>query len=109
MKKNLFVLGLSIVFVIFGFNRKPIGCIYFQPSISNGILTSWDETNGSFTVYPTCPKCGAQYSSGLISSEGSSAGKTEQYGSCINGDCVPKGEINYQYKCIISWPSPKCN
>jgi hypothetical protein len=44
-----------------------------------------------------------------MSAEGSSAGKTEQYGSCLNRECVPKGELSYQYKCIISWPSPKCN
>jgi hypothetical protein len=109
MKNNFIVFGLSILFVTFGFNKKPIGCIYYQPTISNGILTSWDETNGSFTVYPTCPKCSAQNSSGLMSAEGYTAGKTEKYGSCLNRECVPKGDISYQYRCIISWPSPKCN
>ena len=109
MKKLIILFGFVLLFLTYGFDIKPVSCIYYQPTVSNGVLTSWNETNGSFTVHPTCPKCGAQCSTGLISAEGYSAGRTEQYGSCLNRGCVPKGDISYQYKCFISWPSPKCN
>lgn len=108
MKKSILI-GLPILLIIFGFSKDLKGCIYYQPSVTNGTLTSWNDNNGSFTVYPNCPKCGTQYSSGLTGGEGLTAGKKEIYGSCIKKECKPKGEISYSYKCIISWPSPKCD
>lgn len=84
-------------------------CIYYQPSVSNGILKEWDSSSGRFVVTPTCPKCGRESSTSLIGGEGYTSGKELEHRSCINRSCVPKGEITFNYNCLISWPSPKCD
>jgi hypothetical protein len=93
-------------------STKTKGCVYYQPSVSNGILTRWDPTNGTFTAFPVCPKCSKQDNQGISGAEGYTSGKEEIIGSCINFECtkdLPKGKLSYQYKCYVSWVAPKCD
>jgi hypothetical protein len=114
MKLKLFFSLSLALFLLFGFGKlmptsRKTGCIYFQPSVSNGVLTDWNPSNGSFTAYPTCPKCGTRSATGLMGGEGVSSGKEEISGYCVRYDCKPKGEITYNYTCFVTWPSPKCD
>jgi hypothetical protein len=121
MKKVLFVITTSVISMItYSFTKESTStkcntsqngeccntesvsdCEWGSPSLRNCDLRSWNGT--SYTIYPICPKCGKEKSSGQSGGVRAPHIKGDKEtiktkSTCYEKSCIPSGSYNYEYE-----------
>ena len=90
---------LSAIITLFSNIAGSDDCDWGSPSLRNCKLDYFSR--GSYTIYPICPKCGNQGSSGQSSGLGPAhkgeVRNIKATASCIKKSCLPSGDSWYNF------------